>query len=201
MYAAKIDLVGRKVITMGKKKKNNNADDTTNSSKKESVFQKIWDKVLEHVIGVIFTVLTLCVTTLVYLFLNVTFSIPNQISILNSKLDGLEKSTEELSDSIEKISEEIVNNNKELQKSFNESISDAKEDLRKENEAFRDGIYATLGIVNVKPTSYSATQLNYSTTDLETGHSQGPSLKPDGIIGEDFETGEEYKASKIVYND
>lgn len=91
MYAAKIDLVGRKVITMGKKKKNNNADDTTNSSKKESVLQKIWDKVLEHVIGVIFTVLTLCVTTLVYLFLNVTFSIPNQISILNSKLDGLEK--------------------------------------------------------------------------------------------------------------
>lgn len=198
MYAAKIDLVGRKVITMGKKKKNNNADDTTNSSKKESVFQKIWDKVLEHVIGVIFTVLTLCVTTLVYLFLNVTFSIPNQISILNSKLDGLEKSTEELSDSIEKISEEIVNNNKELQKSFNESISDAKEDLRKENEAFRDGIYATLGIVNVKPTSYSATKLNYSTTDLETGHSQGPSLKPDGIIGEDFETGEEYKAKSLV---
>lgn len=198
MYAAKIDLVGRKVITMGKKKKNNNADDTTNSSKKESVLQKIWDKVLEHVIGVIFTVLTLCVTTLVYLFLNVTFSIPNQISILNSKLDGLEKSTEELSDSIEKISEEIVNNNKELQKSFDESISDAKEDLRKENEAFRDGIYTTLGIVNVKPTLYSATQLNYSTTDLEAGHSQGPSLKPDGIIGEDSETGEEYKAKSLV---
>lgn len=201
MYVAKVNLSGRKVITMGKnreKKNDENAKDTINIRERESFFQKIRDIALEHVVGIIFAALGLCVSIIGYLFVNVTYSLPNQISTLNSKVDSLEKSAEKLSDSIEKMSEEIVNNNKELQKSFNKSINDAKEDLRKENESFRDGIYATLGVINVKPTSYSATKLNYSTTDLETGYSQGPSLVPNGIVGEDSKTGKEYNAKSLV---
>jgi len=184
-----------------------NEDKSTEST--NGNVNKFWNKFGEKLPDIIIEMVFTIIVAAVSIFISVNIVIPNQIHNLNETIGNLTQTVNNLSETTEsnkkELSETIESNKKELnetiesnRKELNENIKDAKQDIRQENNSFKEGLLAALGVTTIKVNSYNAGKLNCSTSNLDYGYSSGPSWNANNIIGKDSKTGKKYKAKNLI---